>query len=50
MIQSMVEPAVGVVGIINGISNIHKLFLNAGCLGILIGDGQIPHRGPEGII
>lgn len=46
VIQSMVELAVGVAGIINGISNIHESFLNAGCLGILVGDGQIPHSGP----
>ena len=37
-------------GIVNGISNVHQQFLNAGGLGILVGDGMLPHPGPEQII
>jgi high affinity Mn2+ porin len=40
----------GVAGVINGISSEHQQFLNDGGLGILIGDGQLPHPGPEKII
>lgn len=40
--------AVGAV--INGISRIHQQYLNAGGLGILIGDGKLPHPGPEQIV
>ena len=34
----------------NEISAVHIAYLNAGGLGILIGDGQLPHPGPEQII
>ncbi len=44
------DDVVGVAGIVNGISNIHEAFFNAGGLGLLIGDGQLPHPGPEEII
>jgi high affinity Mn2+ porin len=37
-------------GIINGISAIHAAYLDAGGLGLLVGDGQLPHPGPEQII
>jgi high affinity Mn2+ porin len=40
----------GFAGVINGISGIHQQFLNDGGLGILVGDGQLPHPGPEKII
>jgi high affinity Mn2+ porin len=40
----------GVAGVINGISSVHEQFFNDGGLGILIGDGQLPHPGPEKII
>jgi high affinity Mn2+ porin len=40
----------GVAGIVNGISNVHQQFLNAGGLGLLVGDGMLPHPGPEQII
>jgi len=39
----------GIAGGVNGISSIHQAFLNAGGLGILVGDGQLPHPGDEGI-
>jgi high affinity Mn2+ porin len=40
----------GVAGIINNISTSHQTFLNNGGLGILVGDGQLPHPGLERII
>jgi high affinity Mn2+ porin len=41
---------VGVQGTVNSISSIHQQFLNAGGLGILVGDDQLPHPGLERII
>lgn len=35
---------------INGITGVHKRFLNLGGLGILIGDGKLPHPGSEEIV
>jgi high affinity Mn2+ porin len=40
----------GIAGVVNGISNVHQAFLNAGGLGILVGDGQLPHPGNERIL
>jgi high affinity Mn2+ porin len=40
----------GIVGIDNGISAARERYLNAGGLGLLIGDGQLPHPGPELIL
>jgi high affinity Mn2+ porin len=40
----------GLVGIVNAISAARQQYLAAGGLGILIGDGQLPHAGPEEII
>jgi len=40
----------GLAGIVNGISGVHAAYLNAGGLGILVGDGQLPNAGPEKII
>ena len=37
-------------GVINGISSAHQQYFAAGGLGILIGDGQLPHYGSEGIL
>ena len=39
----------GIAGVVNGIASVHQAFLNAGGLGILVGDGQLPHPGNEGI-
>nr|CRY97956.1 hypothetical protein [uncultured prokaryote] len=39
----------GAAVVINGISKVHEQFLNAGGLGILVGDGKLPHPGPEAI-
>lgn len=40
----------GIAGLVNNISADRQRFLNAGGLGILIGDGRLPHPGPEQII
>jgi high affinity Mn2+ porin len=40
----------GFAGIVNDISKVHQQFLNDGGLGILVGDGMLPHPGPEQII
>jgi high affinity Mn2+ porin len=40
----------GLAGIVNGISKVHEQFLNDGGLGILVGDGMLPHPGPEQIV
>jgi high affinity Mn2+ porin len=40
----------GVAGIFNGISGARERYLNAGGLGILVGDGRLPHPGQERII
>jgi high affinity Mn2+ porin len=44
------EDTVGIAGAVNGISSVHEAFLNAGGLGILIADGQLPHPGLEQIV
>jgi high affinity Mn2+ porin len=44
------DDTVGIGGIVNGISNDHIAFLNAGGLGILIGDGQLTNYGTERIL
>jgi high affinity Mn2+ porin len=44
------DDTVGVAGVVNGITAVHQAFLNAGGLGILVGDGQLPHPGLEQII
>ena len=40
----------GLAGVLNGISGVHQAFLNDGGLGILVGDGKLPHPGQEQII
>jgi high affinity Mn2+ porin len=40
---------VGVAGIVNAISAEHRRYLAAGGIGILIGDGRLPHAGDEAI-
>jgi high affinity Mn2+ porin len=44
------DDSVGVAAIANGISAARQRFLNAGGLGILVGDGRLPHPGPEQIV
>lgn len=41
---------VGLALVANGISRLHQQFLAAGGLGILVGDGRLPHPGAEGIV
>lgn len=41
---------IGVAGALNGISKIHRQFLNDGGYGFIIGDGKLPHYGHEGIL
>ena len=43
------DDTIGVAGVVNGISNAHIAFLNAGGLGILIGDGQLTNYSLEKI-
>jgi high affinity Mn2+ porin len=40
----------GIAGVVNGISGVHQAFLNAGGLGILVGDGMLPNPGNEKIL
>jgi high affinity Mn2+ porin len=44
------EDTFGLAGVINSISSVHQAFLNAGGLGILVGDGQLPNPGSEKIL
>jgi high affinity Mn2+ porin len=44
------DDTIGIAGVVNGISKVHEQFLNDGGLGILIGDGMLPHPGLEQII
>jgi high affinity Mn2+ porin len=40
----------GLAGIVNGISKVHEEFFNDGGLGILIGDGRLPHPAPNRLL
>jgi high affinity Mn2+ porin len=44
------DDTIGLAGVVNGISSAHIAYLNAGGLGILVGDGQLPHPGLEQIV
>ncbi|HEX4740882.1 MAG TPA: carbohydrate porin [Caulobacteraceae bacterium] len=44
------DDAVGLAGVINGITAAHELYFADGGLGTLIGDGQLPHPGTERIL
>ncbi len=44
------DDTIGLVGIDNGISGIFEQYLNAGGLGVLIGDGRLPHPAAEQIL
>jgi high affinity Mn2+ porin len=44
------DDTVGLAGVVNGISSVHAAFFNAGGLGILVGDGQLPNPGAEKIV
>jgi high affinity Mn2+ porin len=43
------DDTIGIAGFVNGIAGVHRNYFNAGGLGILIGDGQLPNPGVEGI-
>jgi high affinity Mn2+ porin len=40
---------IGLAAVVNGISREHRDYLAAGGIGVLVGDGQLPHAGPEAI-
>jgi high affinity Mn2+ porin len=44
------DDTVGLAAVVNGITAEHQAFLNDGGLGILVGDGMLPHPGLEQII
>jgi len=44
------DDTMGVAGVVNGISGAHVAFLNAGGLGILVGDGQLTNYSTEKIL
>jgi len=44
------DDTIGIACVVNGISNAHVAFLNAGGLGVLIGDGQLPNYSTEKIL
>jgi high affinity Mn2+ porin len=44
------DDTVGLAAVVNRISHDGKLYLAAGGLGGIIGDGQLPHAGPEQIL
>jgi high affinity Mn2+ porin len=44
------DDTLGIAGVVNGIAGVHQAFLDAGGLGILVGDGQLPRPGPEQIL
>ena len=40
----------GLAAVVNQISRLRQAYLQAGGMGILIGDGRLPHEGPESIV
>jgi high affinity Mn2+ porin len=44
------DDRLGIAGAVNRITGVHHAYLAAGGLGILVGDGQLPHPGPEQIL
>ena len=44
------DDTLGIGGVLNRISKVHQRFLDAGGLGILVGDGKLPHPGREEIV
>ncbi len=41
------DDTVGLAAVVNGISKAHERYLNAGGIGVLVGDGKLPHPGAE---
>ncbi len=44
------DDTVALAGVVNGISSARRSYLDAGGLGILVGDGRLPNPGPEKIV
>jgi len=44
------DDVLGLAAVNNGVSAARERYLNAGGLGILVGDGRLPHPGPERIV
>jgi high affinity Mn2+ porin len=44
------DDTIGIAGAINGIASVHQAYFNAGGVGVLIGDGQLPNYGLEQIV
>ncbi|SEO08815.1 high affinity Mn2+ porin [Rhodopseudomonas pseudopalustris] len=44
------DDTVALAGVVNGISSARRSYLDAGGLGILVGDGKLPNPGPEKIV
>jgi len=44
------DDTLGIAAVVNGTAGVHQAFFNAGGLGILIGDGQLPRPRPEEIL
>ena len=44
------DDTIGIGGVVNGIAGVHRDYFNLGGTGILIGDGQLPNPGVEGIV
>lgn len=40
---------IGIAAVVNGISAVHQRYLDAGGIGVLVGDGRLPHPGAEAI-
>jgi high affinity Mn2+ porin len=40
---------IGAAMVVNAITREHQLYLDAGGIGVLVGDGKLPHPGPEAI-
>ncbi len=43
------QDTVGIAAVVNGISKAHQRYLDAGGIGVLVGDGRLPHPGAEAI-
>jgi high affinity Mn2+ porin len=44
------DDTVGLAGVVNEITSIHRAYFADGGLGILVGDGKLTHSGPEQIV
>jgi high affinity Mn2+ porin len=44
------QDTIGLAGVVNGLSNSARMYFADGGVGILIGDGQLPHYGTENIL